>query len=911
MKTYIKLIKIAALCLFPLLGMTSISNASSINDCGPDTSSFQQCRFEIPSLKNGESKVVTSETRHFKGATAAACRGGTLIVGKSKCETVNPNDCQIPSAQWSSDREACEHEQVETPLRNGESRTIGASTGLGSVSYSCDSGNLQVKNSTCGLSSDDMGFEKMSSQSANIQTVWMRSHTVRLPMAPNNSPNPIHELKAACEDIIGQPLSPISPMIRYEHIIADIHTGQNTYELECPVTRALACDEQLQYRVMTGTMDGGRGGPGEFTNPPNHQNVLRVCTDSSMEFGANIIVHSPADRADRFNVVNRCVNPEKSSCSNPPPEDGCKGRPLPYNTQEPYIEETIPGGRIGFQVAILPGEGEGFGRRPPSQSSIAGICTDRGTTYHRTLAIIGNDRTDGNYEVQVECKTTTSTTQKYLDLCAPEAPPENCDTCVAGQLNFTDSSTGNACSLSISGDVYSGHDFSEEFQSATHYGAVETVCDNGTHIVQSGECYKKCMPQTIRWGSGNACSQSIDPNLYAGGVKGGESVPLGSSVSHTGSATATCNSNTGEWSVSNAVCNLDCTGRASWGSGTSNSSVNKNGLCGNNVSSAQAMSHGETRALTNTTSGATGTATVSCSNGEFQVSGGSCNVSCPTSSQSWGGACMASVPALNHGGNRTVSHGSNPSHPYSSTISGSASFSCNDGYLSRPNDSCDYVVSVSTGSYGSWSEFNATDYGTWSPARSTVNQGASFTQTRGYTSHQESYKTETTSYSDGTTSSRNVDRRTRQVLSSESRSSTGTKVYATSVSTGSYGSWSEFSRTGYSSWAPATSTVTRGTSFTQTRGYTSNQESYRVETTRYSNGTTSTRNVDRQTRPVPSTETRSATGTKTPPPPSGPRCSGVMPSQCEIGGYVCDCDCGYWRVTPNRSGDPLPNRECL
>lgn len=48
-----------------------------------------------------------------------------------------------------------------------------------------------------------------------------------------------------------------------------------------------------------------------------------------------------------------------------------------------------------------------------------------------------------------------------------------------------------------------------------------------------------------------------------------------------------------------------------------------------------------------------------------------------------------------------------------------------------------------------------------------------------------------------------------------------------------------------------------------------------------------------------------------PPPPSGPGCPGVMPPDCDSSLYVCDCDCGYWRVTPNRSGDIRPPNHCV
>lgn len=326
--------------------------------------------------------------------------------------------------------------------------------------------------------------------------------------------------------------------------------------------------------------------------------------------------------------------------------------------------------------------------------------------------------------------------KRYLNTCAQKSgvPSELCKDCVAGNFSFTDPVTGNVCDIATPLQL-SGGKTTVNFTNDKVNGTVDVSCNNASKSLTPGGaavCYKSCPGDAIvGWDDKNgskSCSQRVPSGIYTHG----QEVSFGSSMAHTGSASIQCDGYTGQWVVKSGSCKLDCVAGASanWGSGTSGNGVNKNNLCAGTIPAA--VKHGASGTLTNATGSASGSASYVCEDGTLNVSGGSCNVSCAASSQSWGGQCRASLSSLLSGVQTSVNHGSNPSNPYDSLTSGSATFACTDGAVSQVSGSCKYVTGTTATSWSAWNENNRSCT-SWSPDPSTVTAGQTYTKSRSCT----------------------------------------------------------------------------------------------------------------------------------------------------------------------------------
>jgi hypothetical protein len=339
----------------------------------------------------------------------------------------------------------------------------------------------------------------------------------------------------------------------------------------------------------------------------------------------------------------------------------------------------------------------------------------------------------------------------YRDLCGEIAvPPANlCESCAAGNFSFngTGPTSGNQCTISTDSYI-SGNSESINFTNSQFNGSVDLLCNNGNKTELPGAiCYRNCPGNVVvGWADkngSNSCSQRIPSGIYTHE----QVVTLSSSINHTGNSSFQCNGVTGGWEVQSGQCLLDCAGRVSWGTGTSNNGVNKSNLCATNLSPVR---HNSSGSLASATSMTTGSSNYQCSDGVVTQSSSSCDVSCASESVSWGGACRANVSQYIHNRNATISHGGNSSHPFPSTITGSATARCDDGNLGLSGRSCRYAVRIDTGAWSSYYETNRRCNAT--PDASTVPAGESFIQTTNCTIEQRRNRDIRYIYNDGSNS---------------------------------------------------------------------------------------------------------------------------------------------------------------
>ena len=156
------------------------------------------------------------------------------------------------------------------------------------------------------------------------------------------------------------------------------------------------------------------------------------------------------------------------------------------------------------------------------------------------------------------CTTVTNTTNGYTGTataCATSTggvtvSNATCsrNVCKAGRMSW-----GNTCSGYI-GDVYDGnsatvtHKGNSDDFSINYRGSATYTCDNGRFRRTSATCEKACSGGTVTWDGGN-CSDTVSTSFSSTSVTNDKS-------GYTGSGTATCNTSSGQWSVS-GTCKKD------------------------------------------------------------------------------------------------------------------------------------------------------------------------------------------------------------------------------------------------------------------------------------------------------------------------------------------------------------------
>ncbi len=174
----------------------------------------------------------------------------------------------------------------------------------------------------------------------------------------------------------------------------------------------------------------------------------------------------------------------------------------------------------------------------------------------------------------------------------------------------------------------------------------------------------------------------------------------------------------------------------------------------------------------------------------------------------------------------------------------------------------DYITATRNANWTAWVDSGA-HYActTWTPAKTTINLGEAFTQSRDCSQNQTRQRDVMNVWKSGKKTVKNTESGAQTVTVNSSRSATGTKNIITGSSAGSWSAWSNsgglYSCGGYS---PSTSTVNYGTSFTQYSTCSRNQTRSRTIYNVWTDGSTTYKSTENASRVVGATQSRSATG---------------------------------------------------
>lgn len=322
--------------------------------------------------------------------------------------------------------------------------------------------------------------------------------------------------------------------------------------------------------------------------------------------------------------------------------------------------------------------------------------------------------------------------------------------------------------------------------------------------------------------NGNSCT------LLAPTMVSGKTQNVGfADATVNGNVDLSCNN--GSRSVANngtSKCYRSCpsNARISWG-GSGGASCSQ-------LTPAGTYVNGQNLSLTASTGGA-GTANLQCNgdNGTWTIKSATCAMGC-SGAISWGAdnACSATIPSVQNGATGTIS----------STASGvgSTSYRCNNGTVEMYSSSCSVSCPQATQSWGTVCTNNTP---VTANGQSVVISHSTTLATT--TAGKTASGTATFSCSNG-------------VMTLQS----GSCKYKVSERVGPWSNWVNVGATTCTEFTPDASTVSAGTTFTQTKTCSTNQERTQTTYTVWSDGTETVLSVAKEPRTVSNTETNIATG---------------------------------------------------
>lgn len=244
-----------------------------------------------------------------------------------------------------------------------------------------------------------------------------------------------------------------------------------------------------------------------------------------------------------------------------------------------------------------------------SASNPAGPCEGiaTATTHNQWRNNVGNSTAGYTGTVNAQCLNGVWTNYSSIS-CAPNSCSTSYQSWGPGGV------CGNTLPITGPGSYWTGGNGNSGYS-----GAASFLCSAGVFVLQSSPAptcnpaTNPCASQSVSWGAG--CSATTTGSMTHLGTQ----VVNFSNTNYIGSATATCNNGT---ATASGSCNAHCiaSGAATWGSCSA---------------PRPSILHGNSASVSNTASGFTGSATVSCTNGVYSApSSTSCTVAAvPPSAQ--------------------------------------------------------------------------------------------------------------------------------------------------------------------------------------------------------------------------------------------------------------------------------------
>lgn len=692
-----------------LLGLASFN--AQAESCSATKYVEQQCMFDIPEIGDGDNYTATYNGSGLIGGVVAECSDGTVSFEASICKPEKQTDCLIPASVWGGEDEYCSHSSLPGVLGDGvEKVALSDSEMDGRVVYLCEAGTLVTKNSFCNP-------KILSGQESSIQS---GSAVFGITITSCDAAVVVGKVLGNTESSAWSTLCASSGYTTLDKILSSEpypdRGGDQYYHVEA------SCSSNVNPDTMCTSYENNTGVTDDF--------VQELDCNTATVAG---VVNSPSDSANMDSLVETalCVGNGYSTLDTltgvewiDPAEDTSDGKT--------YYAEAICSGNsnsssmcqannlthnitaLDCDSASITGDIDGVYKssqsfRPTDGQVQSELCVANGYSKLRNIdaVLFTPSGLKGFYEVTAICESNTAPKENcanscmgelvsfgssvpkilgndgyyYQDLCVsePQIPDGFCQDCENVDVTFNDAVTGNTCSL-VDQSFLTGENKSVVFKNSNFNGEVNVSCNSSQTSVISGSCYKTCEGGSRAvWRDKNGAN-SCGAVIPLGSYYQNETVSLGTDANN-GSSVFRCDD--GEWVEQGpSSCKLDCSGSFSWGSGVSDSGVNKNGICRATLGALKDGS--STTNIVSNTPYTDGITSASCDDGTITAYDSSCDLDCSSEVGYWGsGRCSATVPDTDNNATNTVSTPT-PLTGYS----GAAQFVCGDGRLNLGSASC-------------------------------------------------------------------------------------------------------------------------------------------------------------------------------------------------------------------------------
>ena len=620
--------------IFSTIILTNNVNAQSQESfsCLEDRYSFNQCSFEVPELKNGETTVIESGTGLFEGRLLVLCNNGKRSIISESCNYAQGEEdsCKgIPPNNWRGTTSECSHNYIATSVPNGDDFKVSSTNGNGYVTYKCEDTQLKVHKADCRnpdydriLTTQSTGVQcGTETYDAEVTFDFLKNEYVPIP------PSDVFCLNEGYDYLDSFALNETTAQIQLNQIATYSSVCCSTDNLDSPPQETIVTpinDDCANIQIIV----AGEYNEitGEASNAPSDLTILNnVCKPN----GYNQVTNYTASRYNAGNIV--------------------------------YVDE--------FEVEAVCCDNLNRGE---TNNECKGQFLSSGASAEVKAKALG---------IPYICDSSSGIMQCFQNSCtAFVQPAELCADCDLGNYSFNLNS--NTCTVNMP-LIHSGHETTEEFYNATHSGYVDVSCMNGQELVEDGRCFRNCLDRTVSWDNdaGTAtCYQNLSDSKYrhyltpTDNDRNNPNMEIGDktgrliTIEHTGIAEFHCDD--GQWvenseDLKEPICFADCsatTGR--WGTGFSKDGRDKTNACSANLSdgrhyvrpnytAADPMANPSYDSPTPVTSiNRTGSAQFQCNDGNWEIAGDqTCMLSCQAQRVSWtenGYTTYADVGASDH-----------------------------------------------------------------------------------------------------------------------------------------------------------------------------------------------------------------------------------------------------------------------
>jgi hypothetical protein len=676
---------LAFLLIFLNVFAVNAVNAADENySCIEDDYQYKECKFDMPKLTHGESKLISTTSGIFDGKLLVLCNNGKRTIINESCNYVQGADdaCKgIPQNTWTGMNDSmCNHKEVAVAVNNGEEYKVGSSNGNGFINYTCNDTELKVKSSHC---ERPLSKQLMQTKSVGIQCLSLDF----------SSP--------ADYDYLAKNWLGVSPTDNF-----CINQGYDYLD-----SFALLSDQLELNTTNIGRYDAVCCQNDTLSSPSVEMTVTTINSDSATVTGIS---------QGSYNDITGLYDnkPSFEQILN----NFCK--PNGYNQLTTFDTSNITVGSYTYT----------------DEFNVSAICSGNNAIADNNTECKGAFLSSGsNAETEARalgvpymCDSSGGSMECYQNTCTPFVKDaELCAECDLGSFDFT--ANNNTCTTDFP-IILTGHDDTEKFYNATHSGYADVSCNNGQENVEDARCFRNCLNKRVSWENDKetaVCYFDLSGSKYRHYLEPSDNdrtnpnMELGDktdriiTVQNTGVADFHCED--GDWvenqeDLTKQLCFSDCSSTTvSWGTGYSKDGRDKTNACkaavGNKRHYLQPdytspygvdpMQNASIDANTNLKTGTSlglhvGASAFRCNDGSWELGGASeCNLDCNAQKVSWtvgGYTCSNNVGAVKHGisRNNVKASGANTGQgTFNRTTSSVADFVCNDGkYVLQNNATC-------------------------------------------------------------------------------------------------------------------------------------------------------------------------------------------------------------------------------